>query len=148
MAAMGDDSWTDAEAESLLDAGASPLQPSDARTDRAKVVKLVTMQVSQNGVASFNLRDVVVPKVGVFVARQIDAEYALKRPETMPAIRDLVLDVDRRAEAVRYIRNVETLKEQVTVEEDPDVPGRAIIANPLHVVSPIHQAVFGMQIRV
>lgn len=144
----GDDAWTDAECEAVLDAGASPLQPSDTRPDRAKVVKLVTTQVSQNGVASLVLRDIAVPKVGAFVARQIDAEYALKRPETLPAIRDLVLDVDRRAEAVRYIRNVETLKEQVTVEEDPDVPSRALIANPLDVVSPIHQAVFGMQVRV
>jgi phage tail sheath gpL-like len=144
----GDDAWTDAESESLLDAGASPLQPSDLRADRAKVVKLVTTQVSQNGVVSLTLRDIVVPKVGVFVARQIDVEYALKRPETVPAIRDLVLDVDRRAEAARLIRDVESLKEQVTVEEDADVPGRAIITNPLHVVLPIHQAVFGMQIRV
>jgi phage tail sheath gpL-like len=144
----GDDAWTDAEIEALLDAGASPLQPSDARADRAKVVKLVTTQVSINSVASLILRDIVVPKVGTFVARQIDAEYALKAPDTLPAIRDLVLDVDRRAEALRYVRNVETLKEGVTVVEDPDVPSRALVKNPIEVVSPIHQAVFAIEVRV
>jgi phage tail sheath gpL-like len=144
----GDDSWTDAEIEALLDAGASPLQPSDARADRAKVVKLVTTQVAINGVPSLVLRDIVVPKVGTFIARQIDADYALKAPDTLPAIRDLVLDVDRRGEALRYVRNVETLKEGVTVLADPDVPSRALIKNPVEVVSPIHQAVFAIEVRV
>jgi phage tail sheath gpL-like len=144
----GDDSWTDAEIEALLDAGASPLQPSDTRTDRAKVSKFVTTQVTISSIPTLILRDIVVPKTGTFLARQIDAEYALKRPETLPAIRDLVLDVDRRAEAVRYIRNVEALKDGVTVTEDPDVSGRALIKNPTEAVLPIHQAVFGIEVRV
>ncbi len=144
----GDDSWTDAEIEVLLDAGVSPLQPSSVRADRVLVVKFVTTQVTIAAVASFVLRDIVVVKVGVFIARQIDAEYALKTPPNQPAIRDLVLDVDRRAEAVFYIRNVEILKEQVTVVEDPDVPGRSLITNPIEAVLPIHQAVFGIEVRV
>jgi hypothetical protein len=104
--------------------------------------------VKISNVPSFVLRDVVVPKVGAFVARQIDAKYALQRPETTDTIRDLVLDVDRQTEAAGYIRNVETLKPGVTAVLDGVVPGRANIKNPIEVVTPIHQAVFDIEVRV
>lgn len=145
------DAWTpgaSGEVEALLDAGATPLQPSETRADRVIVEKLVTTQVKISNVPSFILRDVVVPKVGAFVARQIDAKYALQKPSTTDTIRDLVLDVDRQTEAAGYIRNVETLKPGVTAVLDGVVPGRANIKNPIEVVIPIHQAVFDIEVRV
>lgn len=142
------DAWTGAEIESLLDGGVSPLQPSQARSDRAVIEKLVTTQVTINSVPSFVLRDIVVPKVAAFVARQIDAQYGILRPETTDAIRDIILQVDRAAESLGLIRNVETHKPGVIVVEDDLVSGRANATNPIEVVLPLHQAVFAINVLV
>ena len=142
------DAWTGPESESHLAAGVSPLQPDVTRDDRASVKKLVTTQVNINGFPSLVLRDIVVPKVAAFVARQHDAQYNILRPQTVDDIRDVILQVNRTAQGLRLIRNVESLKPQITAEEDPLIAGRALAKNPIEVVIPLHQAVFTLTVLV
>ena len=141
------DRWTGTEVEALLDAGISPLNPT-ADGVRLAVEKYVTSQTEINDVPSFVLRDIVVPKTGAFIARQIDALYAIRRPQTREAIRDLVLEVNRLAEAANIIREVDELLDQITVTDVVGVPGRVAIQNPIRVNVPIHQADFTINAQV
>lgn len=142
-----EDAWTVPEVEALLAAGVTPISPG-AIVGRSQVEKLVTTQVTKNGAPFLPLRDITVSLVGFFVARQIDAQYALVEPADLDGIRDLVIDVDRRAEERGFIRNVDELLPAITIEEDPVVPGRANVNNPIEPVVPLHQAVFTVRAAV
>lgn len=136
------DAWTVAEVEALLAAGVTPLAVNDSRADRVTVSKLVTTQVATNDVPDYTKRDIVVPKVAAFVARQIANLHKKRRPKTTTNIRDMVLDVNRSAEGAGYIRNVEALRTGLTVTPSDIVPGRSTCQNPIEIVIPQHQAEF------
>ena len=135
------DAWTTAELESLLAAGVTPLEPGEG-DKRATVTKMVTTAVTKNGAPDYANRELGVSLTAAYHARQLDAQYARVKPATIDAIRDMVITVNKRAEAAGLLRNVDTQLPAITVTEDTAVPGRANIVNPIEPALPIHQAAF------
>ncbi len=138
------DAWTGAEIEALLAAGVTPLSRA-RRNDRVKVEKLVTTQVTQDDVDFLPLRDITTPLVSEFVARQLDATYAQRKPQNIDALSKLIVNVLLRVESAGFIRNVQSQIGDILVVEDEQVTTRAIATVPFIIVPPLHQVVFDLR---
>jgi phage tail sheath gpL-like len=143
--------FTDAEVESALASGVTPLTPT---ADGAlKIEMLTTTATTVNGAPFEGLKEAAVSRTAAWMGRQIHARFTAEfRQETLAEtsegvgvkdrIRDMVISVQRSAESQGYIRNVDDYLEQILVEEAPAPPGRVNVTNPFRVAGPLHQAVF------
>lgn len=142
------------EIETALLSGATPLIPT-AQGDRLEIVRLVTTHtLTSGGSPDFATFDLATSRVAAWMADQIDAAYdrdftgedALEViSDTDPAdvrtrMRDMIVDIHYDAQEAKIIRDVDTYKSQIRVEEDESVPGRINVIDPFRVVSPLHQA--------
>jgi phage tail sheath gpL-like len=143
--------YTDAEVESALAGGVTPLTPT--ADGQLKIEMLITTATTVGGAPFEGLKEVAVSRTAAWMGRQIHARFMAEfRQETLgeprpgfgvtDRVRDMVVSVQRGAESLGYIRNVDNYLEQILVEEAPAPPGRLNVTNPFRVAGPLHQAVF------
>lgn len=142
------DAYTDAEIESALGSGISPLVPAGAY---CKLVRLVTSQITVGGAPFEPTREPALPRTAAYMARQIDIalEQGLKQEvkwadpaggdDIYQRARDIIVDKHRAAERARYLRDVDTFLPEIRVEDHPSVPGRLVAQDPMAVAGPLHQ---------
>lgn len=139
--------YTNAEIESLLAGGCTPLMPT-ADGGGTKIVRLVTSQVLLNGATYDGLRDWAQSSTNAYMARQLDIQWAqrfrqeLLDDEVMARARDMVIEIHEAAQTARILRDVDEFKDQILVEESDTVPGRIVLVNPYRVAGPLNQADF------
>lgn len=152
--------FTDAEIESGLASGVSPLKPTyDGQ--RLQIVRLVTTKTTESGATFEPLRDLVYSRVAAWRAFQFwtAVTTSVFRPgqsfsvndEVIALLRDILLSIDRAGEALGYMAYVEDLAspDQTVIEQDATVPSRLnvsspfIVPPPLHQVAAVHHHIFG-----
>lgn len=143
--------YTDAEIESALASGLTPLTPDGVFS---KIERMVTTQITSGGVPFEPLRDVQYPRTAAYMAEQVDIGYrnGFKQEvlfdaedgedDPLERIRDMVVEIHRLAAASRYIRDVDTFLDQIQVVEAQAPAGRVIVSDPFRVAGPLHQAAF------
>jgi phage tail sheath gpL-like len=138
--------YTDAEVESALAGGITPLTPT--ADGMLKTEMLVTTAVSVGGVPFDGLREAAISRTAAWIARQIHARFTAEfrqenlTDEVLQRIRDMVVSVQRTAEALGYIRDVDAYLDQIKAEPAVAPAGRVNVTNPFEVAGPLHQAVF------
>lgn len=139
--------YTNAEIESLLAGGCTPLMPTANGVD-TRIVRLVTTQVLLNGATYDGLRDWGQSSTHAYIARQLDIAWAQKfrqellDDEVMLRARDMVIEIHEAAQDARILRDVDEFKSQILVEESVSAPGRLVLVNPFRVAGPLHQGDF------
>jgi phage tail sheath gpL-like len=145
------DAFTDAEIESALASGVTPLVPAGTY---CKLVRKVTSQITVAAAPFEPLREPALPRTVAYMAEQEDIGFTQGfHQETMWAdpsggddifarVRDMVIDKHRAAERSRYLRNVDDHLPEIKAEEHPSVAGRILIQDPMTVAGPLHQGAF------
>lgn len=142
--------YTNAEVESALAAGMTPLTRAGARL---KIERLVTTKISENSAPFYGLADLAFSRTEAAVATQVDAQYRLRfRQEVLPGpndpdaieprVRDMVIEIHRAFEDQGVLRDVDDLVDQIRVERSSVVSGRILVQDPFRVAGPLHQADF------
>lgn len=152
--------FTNSEVESALAAGITPLKAvvdPQTRVQQPGVVaiqKYVTTKTTEAGVPFEALRDLAVPRVGAYIARQIDTAFVqrfgaaanpdgvLLTDDTIGQIRDMVANLLYAAQDARIITNVDTDLQSLVVEKDLASPGRVNVDVTYTVVLGLHQVAF------
>ena len=144
--------YTDAEVESALAAGVTPLTPDG--TAYVKIERLVTTQITVSSAPFEALRDIAYPRTSAYMALQVHYGWLTGfKQETLfddpdggddikKRVRDMVIGIHRAAEELRYIRNVDDFIEGIIVEEASSPAGRLVVADPFKVAGPLHQGAF------
>jgi phage tail sheath gpL-like len=141
--------YTNAEIESALNGGVTPLTPDGPF---AKIERLVTTQITLNSAPFEPLRDIAFPRTAAYVAEQVHfgwltgfrQEVITDDPEDdiRGRVRDMVIDKHRAMQRQRYIRNVDDFIDFIQVEEANVPSGRLVVTDPFRVAGPLHQGVF------
>lgn len=141
--------YTNAEIESALNGGVTPLTPDGVFT---KIERLVTTQITLNSAPFEPLRDIAYPRTSAYVAEQIDAGFlAGFRQEVLDddpdgdiraRVRDMVIEKHRAMQAARILRDVDSFLDQIQVEIAPNPAGRLVVSDPFRVAGPLHQGDF------
>lgn len=158
--------FTTAEQETALLAGLTPLIPIVDPTTRItklgqlSIVKMQTTQTTLGGQPFEVLRDLAVPRVGAYVARQIDAKFAerfgaaanpdgvLADDDAIPRIKDMVAGILYDCQNAKIIKNVDNDLALLVVEPDPSAPGRFNVDVTYTVVLGLHQVAFVHRVTV
>lgn len=136
--------YTNAEIESLLAGGCTPLMPTANGVD-TRIVRLVTTQVLLNGATYDGLRDWAQSSTMAYIARQVDIGWAQKfhqellDDEVLQRARDMVIEIHEAAQTARILRDVDEFKAQILVEESTESPGRIVLVNPFRPAGPVNQ---------
>ncbi len=158
--------FTGTEVETALAAGIIPLSPViDVNTRSVvdgvlKIEKMVTTKTTENSLPYEPLREVVVSRVGAFMARQIDIAYVarfgpsanpdgvLLDDDTIDRVRDMIAALCSDAEDFSIIKNVAENLAELVVEEDDESVGRCDVDLPYTVVMPLHQVAAIHRVKV
>jgi len=158
--------FTNTEVESALAVGLVPLKAvvdSQTRIQQpgvVQIVKFVTTCTTQGGQPFEPLRDIAVPRVGAFIARQIDAAFAAKfgadanpdgvlmDDDIVPRIRDMVGSILYAAQDNKILKNVDADLQLLVVEADPNAPGRLNVDVAYTVVLGLHQVAFVHRVKI
>jgi phage tail sheath gpL-like len=141
--------FTNAEIESALNGGVTPLTPDGAFT---KIERLVTTQITLNSALFEPLRDIAFPRTSGYVAEQVDIgfltgfrqEIITDDPEDdiRARVRDMVIGKHRAMQDAKILRNVDDFLPLILVDEALAPSGRLLVTNPFRVAGPLHQGVF------
>lgn len=158
--------YTNTQVETALAAGITPLTPfTDANTRVTqqgvmRIEKYVTTATNVSGQPFEVLRDIAVPRVGAYMARQVDAAYAarfgadanpdgvLLDGDTVLRIRDMVTNLMLDAQDQRILQNVTADLAKLIVEVDSAAPGRVNVDVTYTVVLGLHQVAFVHRVTV
>jgi phage tail sheath gpL-like len=142
--------YTTSEVESALAAGTTPIVPTDAG-DAVMIQRLVTTKTTTNSSPDETQTDLAYSRTAAYMSTQVDtklrAAFGPSSPEadrlmtdtTLARMRDVILEVNREAERLSIVQDVEDLKTQVQVDPAPSPAYRALATNAYRVVSGIHQ---------
>lgn len=140
--------YTDAEIESALAGGVTPLVPDGVFL---KIVRQVTTQITVAAAPFEPLREPALSRTGAFMAEQIDVGLRVGlRQETMwqspdggddifKRARDIIVGRHRAAERLRILTDVDLFLPEIKVEVHPTVAGRLLAQDPMAVAGPHHQ---------
>lgn len=137
--------YTDAEIESALNGGVTPLTPSGSFM---QIERLVTTQITYNGVPFEPLRDLAYPRTAAYLAEEVDDAFSagfkqqVETDAVLKAARSVIIDVQRAAEDLGYIKNVDDHLGEISCEYASSPAGRLVATNPFEVAGPLHQGVF------
>lgn len=136
------DRLTRTEQESLLAAGATPIEVDG---QGCAIVRLVTTRTSISGTPDVTLLDTgVIASLDYFRfawrgrMRQ-KFPQAKNNENTRRSIKEQTIDVMKRLEDLEILQNVDEYKGRVDVQSDANMPGRARVAIPAPVVRGLHQ---------
>lgn len=136
--------YTDAEIETALDSGTTPLAPDES--GQTYIVRMITTQTTVGGAPFENTKDLANPYTMVYAARQLDARFVLFRGTNKSArVRKRMYSVAystlKELETLEYLQNVDDHAGELTVDDDPVVATRAVVSVPESVVPNLHQVV-------
>lgn len=141
--------FTNAEVESALSGGVTPLTPDGAFV---KIERLVTTQITLNSAAFEPLRDLQYPRTAGYVAEQVAIGFLTGFVQEVmdddpdndirARVRDMVIEKHRAMQKDRILRDVDDFLDQIQVELASSPAGRLLVANPFRVAGPLHQGVF------
>lgn len=138
--------YTNAEVESALAGGATPLTPT--ADGRLMIERLVTTKTTEGGAPFADLADIGNAHTSAEIAAQVDIGYRTGfqqenlTDDVLQRIRDMVIAKLRTAESLGWIRDVDELLAEVLVEEAESPVGRVLVHAPHRVAAALHQAVF------
>jgi phage tail sheath gpL-like len=159
--------YTAGQIETALAAGLTPLKSVEDPNSRVtqqgvlKISKLVTTCTTVASQPFEGLRDIAVPRVGAFIARQIDAAHAarfsaaanpdgaLDTPDSVNQVRDMIANLLYAAQDGKIVKNVDNDLQALVVEDDPSAPGRVnadiqyTVVLGLHQVACVHRVTVG-----
>jgi phage tail sheath gpL-like len=131
------------EQQALLVAGVTPMVPDGSGF--IKIVRLISTIKTVDGIPYAKTRDLAFPRTQAWLARQIAYRYILlfkqrnQDQEYFTEVREMVLSAHRNAEKLGYLRDVESLADQIVVEPSIDEGTRAMVSAPFFVAGPAHQ---------
>lgn len=137
--------YTDSEIESALNGGVTPLTPAGGFL---KIERLVTTQITFNGAPFEPLRDIAYPRTAAYLAEEVADAWLVAFPQqtetddTLKRARNVVIRVQRAAEAAGYIKHVDDHLGEITTEYAGAPAGRMVSTNPFEPVGPLFQGVF------
>lgn len=140
----GANAYTDAEVESALGGGLTPLTPSGLY---CKVERLTSTETTVNSAPFEPTRDMGNPRTSAELAEQIAIAVATGLPQqvltptVLSDVRDIVVQVDRNFETLGYITGVDDWLPQIIAEIASSPPGRVNVINPHTPVGALHQVV-------
>ena len=162
--------FTNGELETALNAGITPLGSIvDTNTRQVidgvvYVVRLITSRTTVliNGVSTpYGLtRDFGISRTAWALARQYDLRYAIQfgsqanpdgvldDADTIDRIRDMVIGVNFEAQSANWIKDYDTDKAALIVEDDPVASGRVNVDNTYTIVVGLHQVAFVSRAQV
>lgn len=135
--------FTASEVESALNGGMTPLTPAGSFV---KIERLVSTEITVNGAPFEPLRDMAYPRTSSWLAEQIafaiaSIQQAVETDDVLTDARDIIVEVDRAAERLGYIRDVDTFLDQIQTVFASSPAGRLNATNPHRVAGPLHQSV-------
>ncbi len=139
--------YSDAEIESALAAGSTPLAPNDAR-DTTQIVRLITTKTTEGGNPFENAKDLATIRGLVKVVRQLDVTFAQqfkgqnKSALVLKRMRSVAYNILKLFEDDGVTQNVDELFPQLIVKSDPAVATRALVNVPESIIPNLHQIVF------
>lgn len=141
--------FTNAEVESALSGGVTPLTPDG---EFVKIERLVTTQITLNSAAFEPLRDLQYPRTSAYIAEQVSIGFLTgfvqevldddPEADIRARVRDMVIGVHRAAQRDRILRDVDDFLDEIQVEIASAPAGRLIVSDPFRVAGPLHQGVF------
>lgn len=140
----GANAYSDAELETALAGGLTPLVPNGTYVS---VVRQTSTETTVNSAPFEPTRDMGNTRTSAELAEQIAIAVATGVPQqTMTAtviaqVRDIVVQVDRIFETLGYIENVDSFLPQIQVEIASSPSGRLNAINPHTPVPALHQVV-------
>lgn len=152
--------YTNAEIETALNAGLTPLSDvidPTARTvidGQGKVQRMVTTRTTSNSLPFVLLRDLGVSRTAWAMARQYDLRYAqqfgpdanpdgvLLDDDTSLLLKDMIIDINKAAEDLKWLRDVDDDITTLALEPDATTSGRINVDVPYTIVVGLHQVAF------
>lgn len=140
------DGFNNAEIETLLAAGVTPLVPVASGTT-SKIVRAVTTKTTEGGVPFQALLDLSTVKSMYYVGTQMDIALtlafqgldAVMDPDVGPRVEDVGYDVLKKIEALKIVKNVDENRQQIRAETDAVVPTRLNFTYPINAILNLHQ---------
>ncbi len=139
--------FTDAEIESALAAGSTPLAPNDQRTE-TEVVRMITTKTTEGGNPFENAKDVATINGMIAVTRQLDTTFSQqfravnKSAQVLKRMRSVAYNVLKLFEDDGVTQNVDALFPQLIVESDLTIATRALLSVPESIIPNLHQIIF------
>lgn len=135
-----------AEIESALGGGMTPHVP-DAGGVYSNIVRMMTTEVTLDGVDTEVLRDIAYTRTAAYRAELHEDNFKLQFPqgieddETTDRVRAMQIAIDRGLAAATppILRDVESKIDQYQVSLSADVPGRVVSSSPFTPAGPLHQ---------
>lgn len=152
--------YTNAEIETALNAGLTPLSPLVDPASKSvvegigKIERMVTTRTTLSSIPFVLLRDLGVSRTAWAIAKQYDIAYAAKfgsaanpdgvllTEDTEAQLRDMVLNIDYAAQDSQWIENVDEDKAKLVVERDSSAIGRLNVDSAYTIVVGLHQVAF------
>jgi len=140
--ASGTNAYTTSEIESALNGGVTPHVPDGSFS---KIIRMVTSQITLDGVATETVRDIAYPRTAAYRAELHESNFRLQfkqeviTNETLARVRRMQIGIDRALEAANILRDVETFLDQYNVEISASVAGRVVSSSPFKPAGPLHQ---------
>jgi phage tail sheath gpL-like len=140
----GANAYSDAQIESALGGGLTPLTPAGLYV---KVERLTSTETTVNSAPFEPTRDMGNTRTSAELAEQIAIAIATGLPQqtltdaVLDDVRDIVVQVDRIFETNGYITGVDGWLPQIIAEISDNPPGRVNVVNPHTPVGALHQVV-------
>lgn len=140
---------TNAEIETAI-AGGCTILTVNAQKTMASIVRLCTTKTSENSAPFWTLLDTPHVRTLYWAGVQVDAavlrfmaidENKKLDDDTMNRLRDVIYDVLKQGEALRYLHNVDAHAGELVVEVDAVVATRVNVGIPVSVIQGLHQVV-------
>lgn len=138
----GSNTYGTSEIESALNGGVTPHVPEGSYS---KIVRMVTSQITLDGVPTETVRDIAYPRTAAYRAELHEVNFRLRfKQEVMsndilPRVRAMQLELDRAMEDQKILRDVETFLDQYQVEIAAAPAGRIVSSSPFKPAGPLHQ---------
>ncbi len=134
--------YTTTEIESALNGGLTPHTPEGSYS---KIVRMMTSEVTLDGVNTEVLRDISYPRTAAYRAElhELNFRQQFKREnvtdETLPRVRDMQIGIDRALADQGILRDVESRIDEYVVALHPSVAGRMQSSSPFTPAGALHQ---------
>lgn len=150
--------FTNSQIETDLNQGVTPLVPvlnpntGNVVEGQLSIIRLITTRTTQAGQPFALLRDFGVSRTAWYMAKQYDIAYAAKfgglasnpdgvllDDDTVARVRDMIININKSAEDVSILRNVDADTARLLTERDSSVSGRLNVDNAYTIVVGLHQ---------
>jgi phage tail sheath gpL-like len=136
--------YTTTEIESALNGGLTPHVPDGSYS---KIVRMMTSEITLDGVNTEVLRDISYPRTAAYRAELHETNFRQQfkqenvTDETLPRVRDMQIGIDRSlaSQSPPILRDVESRLSEYVVALHPSVAGRVQSSSPFTPAGALHQ---------